>query len=72
MQHPKCERAIRLVYPPLFCKLRSFTEPTKSNLTDLGPEILVANEWLYLDKRSELDTCSYELLPHNDRYYHLP
>ena len=33
--HPKCERAIRLVYPSFFCKLRSASNPTNNNLKKL-------------------------------------
>jgi hypothetical protein len=28
-QHPKCERAVRLVYPPSFCEIRCFIQPHK-------------------------------------------
>ena len=37
-QHPKCERAIRLVYPPSFCELRSTSKPTNRNVKMLGLE----------------------------------
>jgi hypothetical protein len=49
--YPKCERAIRLVYPPLFRKLRSLSNEQKSNAVRSGD----------LNSHSELDTCSYEL-----------
>jgi hypothetical protein len=41
-QIPKCERAIRLVYPNLFCKLRSSFNPTNKNLTELSQKIQTA------------------------------
>jgi hypothetical protein len=41
-QHPKCERAIRLVYPPFFCKRCSSSNPTNKNLTELDLEIQTA------------------------------
>jgi hypothetical protein len=31
-QRPKCEPAIRLLYPNFFCKLRSSSKPTNKNL----------------------------------------
>jgi hypothetical protein len=55
------ERAIRLVYPPLFCKIRSSSNPTNMNLTDLGLEVQIA-----------LARYSQTSFSHNDRYYHLP
>jgi hypothetical protein len=32
-QHPECERAIRLICSPFFCKLRSSSDPTNKHLT---------------------------------------
>jgi hypothetical protein len=37
--HPYCERAIRLVYPPFFCTLRSSYRPTNKTLVELGLDI---------------------------------
>ena len=31
-QHPKCQPAIRLLYPSFFCKLRTSSKPTNQNL----------------------------------------
>ena len=53
---PKCERAVRHVYPPFFCRLRSVSNPTNKNQTEL-----VWRFKQHLGNRSELDTCSYEL-----------
>jgi hypothetical protein len=39
MQQPKSELAIRLVYPPFFCKFCFLSSPTKNNLTELSLEI---------------------------------
>lgn len=41
-QHPKCELAIRRVYPPFFYKLRRSSKSTSKNLTELGQEIQTA------------------------------
>ena len=38
-QHPYCERAICLLYPPFFCKIRPSSKSTNKNLTELGLEI---------------------------------
>ena len=38
-QHPKYEPAIRLVYPPLVCKLPPSSNSTNKNLIDLGMQI---------------------------------
>jgi hypothetical protein len=69
-QHLKCEGAIRLVYPPFFCKLFTSSAPTNKNLTELSLEIkqtqTAVSRWAL-----KLDTCSLELFSHNDRYYHL-
>ena len=40
--HPKCERAIRLVYPPFFCKLRPSPSKRNKTVTALGLEIQTA------------------------------
>jgi len=66
-QHPKCERVIRLLCPPLFCKLRSSFDPTNkqtSNASETreGRTVPVRFKHLYFGNHSELDTCSYELL----------
>jgi len=46
-QHPKCERAIRLVYPPFLCKPRSSSKPQQNkNLTEL-----------YLEKKKKNHTA---------------
>jgi len=31
-EHPKCERSVRLVYPPFFCMLRASSNPAEKNL----------------------------------------
>jgi len=59
---PKWERPIRLVYPPLFCKLHSSSNPRNKDLTAFGPEILVANEWVNPDNFSELFFSQWPLL----------
>jgi hypothetical protein len=41
-QHPDCERAIRLVCPPFFCKLRSSSNATNKNITELSMVIQTA------------------------------
>ena len=55
-QHPYCERAIRLAYPPFFCKLRSSSNPTIKYLTEL---VCRFKQFCHGD-HSELDSCSYE------------
>ena len=46
--HPKCQRAVRLVYPPFFPKLRSSSNPTNKHLTELVLEIQIAqSRWLF-------------------------
>jgi len=57
-QDPKLERAIRLVYLPSFCKLRSSSNPTKQNLEKL----VWSFEQLHLGNNASFDTCPYELL----------
>jgi hypothetical protein len=44
-QHPKFERAIRLVYPSFFFKLFSTSNHTNKNLTELGLDIQTALPW---------------------------
>jgi hypothetical protein len=44
-QIPKCERAISLVYPSFFCKLRSSSNSTNKNLAELSPKIQTAVSW---------------------------
>jgi hypothetical protein len=45
-QHPKCDRAVRLVRPPFFLKLRSSTNPTNKNLKSSGMENpMVLSRW---------------------------
>ena len=56
-QHPKCEPAIRLMYPPLFCKLHSSSNPTNKNLKSYAWGF----KQLYLSNQSELDGHSCEL-----------
>jgi hypothetical protein len=51
------ERAIRMVYPPFFCKLRCSSTPTNTN-TNLT---VCSFKQPYLVKPSQLDTCSYGL-----------
>jgi hypothetical protein len=41
-QRPKCDPVIRPVCPPLLCKLRSSSNPTNKNLTELGLEIQIS------------------------------
>jgi hypothetical protein len=41
-QHRKCERASCLMYPPVFYKLCSSSNPTNKNLSELGLEIQAA------------------------------
>ena len=65
-QHPKCERAIRLMYLPFFCKILSLSNPTNKNLSQIQ-----RFKQLYLGNHSESDTCSHKLSSHNDQYYHL-
>jgi hypothetical protein len=40
-QHPKWERAVRLVYPPFFCTLRCSSNPTNKNSKKSGLEIQI-------------------------------
>jgi len=56
-QHPYCERAIRLVYPPLFCTLRSSSNPTNKNLTELVWRL----KELDLGNHSKIGTYLYKL-----------
>jgi len=56
-QHPYCERAICLVYPPFFCKLHSTSNPTNKNLTELVWRL----KQLYLGNHPKIDTCLYKL-----------
>ena len=56
-QHPKCERAIRLVYPPSFCKLRTSCSPTNKKLMEL---VLARFKQLQLDNRSQSQTYSHK------------
>jgi len=49
-QHPKCEPAIHLVYPPLFCKLHSSSNPTNKNLKSYAWGF----KQLYLSNQSEV------------------
>jgi hypothetical protein len=45
-QHPNCKRAVSLVYPPSFCKLRYSSNPTNKTLTQLGLEFHTAlSQW---------------------------
>jgi hypothetical protein len=45
-QRPKCDRALRLVRPPIFLKLRSSSNPTNKNVTSSGLEIsTVLSRW---------------------------
>ena len=70
-QHPKCEPAIRLMYPPLFCKLHSSSNPTNKNLTRFGLEIQTSlSRWSI--RIWNLFLWIYFPSPHNDRYSHLP
>ena len=57
-QHPKCEPAIRLVYPPLFCKLHSSSNPTNKNLQRYTRRF----KQLYFSNHSELDKFIWTLL----------
>ena len=41
-QQPNCRRAVRLVYPPSFCKLCCSSNPTNKNLKELGLEFHTA------------------------------
>ena len=41
-QHKNCEPAIRLVYPPFFCKPYSSSKPTNKNVKELVLEVLTA------------------------------
>jgi hypothetical protein len=64
-QQPKCERAIRLAYPPFSCRFLSSSIPTNKN-------VRVKFEQLSLGNRPELDKCSNEIFSHNDGHYQLP
>jgi hypothetical protein len=44
-----------------FSKRRSSSDTINKNLTELGPNILLANEQLYLGNQPELDTCSSQI-----------
>jgi hypothetical protein len=57
LQHPKFERAIRLVRLFFFCKLRSFSMPTKEIIWRSSVRRF---KQLYLAKHWELRTNSYE------------
>ena len=59
-QHPYCERAIRVVYPHLFCILRSSSNPTNKNLT----ELVWSLKELDLGYHSKIDTYLYKLCFH--------
>jgi hypothetical protein len=59
-QHPKCEKFVSHTH---FFKTMLFIQPHKQ---------FRRFKQLYLGKSSELDTRSYNLLSHNNRYYHLP
>ena len=61
-QDPKEERAIRLVYPLLLRKLRSPFNPRNKALMELGPEILVANEWVHSDNITKFFFSQWPLL----------
>ena len=41
-QHTKSEQAIRLVYPPFVCKLRSSSSPTNKSIKEFGLGIQTA------------------------------
>jgi hypothetical protein len=66
--YPKCERAVRLVYPPFFCTLRSSSNPTKKKTNGMRPvdwNSSLHNHW-------QSDTCLYDFFSCNDRCYRLP
>jgi hypothetical protein len=65
-RHPKCERAIRLVYPPFFCALRSTSNPTIKSLTAFGLEIQTAVS------RQPFRISHMFIFSHYNQYYHLP
>jgi hypothetical protein len=56
-QYPKCERAIHLMRPHFLCKLRFISKHTNK----IFRSYVCRCKQLYLNTRSELDTCSYEL-----------
>ena len=57
-QHPKRETANRMVCRPSFGKRPSSSDTINKNLTELGPDNLVANEQLSHGNHPEVDTGS--------------
>jgi hypothetical protein len=58
-QHPKCGRAIRLLYPSFFCRFRC-----SSNATNKSPNEQCcpsSNSSPYFSNHSKLETCPYEV-----------
>ena len=55
----KMRASKRLACRPFFCKLRSSCDPINKSLTELGPDIFVANEEIYVGNHPELDICSF-------------
>jgi len=67
-QYQKCERAIRLVYPPLSCELPSLSNATKiSN----GVRSVDSNSPVFLSIHNYTHV-HMNLFSYNDRYYHFP
>jgi len=64
LQHPKCEPAICLVYPPLFRKLHPSSNPTNKNLQHYTRRF----KQLYFSNHSELDNVHMNSSSHNDRH----
>jgi len=62
-RQPKCEPAICLVYPPLFCNLHSSSNPTNKNLQRYTWRF----KQLYFSNHSELDNVHMNFSSHNDR-----
>ena len=63
-QQPKCEKAIRVVYPHFLYRLLPSSIHTNKNIRGKFEQLCLGN-------RPELYTCSNEIFSHNDGYYHL-
>ena len=73
-QHPKCERAIRLLYPNFFCQLRSSSDLTNKNKTYFDLEVQTAASrypfrirhmfiWISFPQRRIISHQKYWLFP---------
>jgi hypothetical protein len=69
-QHPKCERALRLLYPPLFCKLRCTSSPTHTKFQRIRTLDSRSSISIIIHYQIHIDMNFYFL--HSDRYCLLP